>query len=295
MEKLTQSSKLSWRRDDFERRLAFPGERYLKVGALSSGVLALISTLLFYCAVFLAPECAAKATFLERGVTPYPIVFFGFWTFFLLWIKTRKIKLQRKPLQLPILPDDPNFVLTVATVDEVTRKISENAESPKDFLLYRRVVQTLAHLRNLGQVAEADALFRSQAERDENLSETSYALINGFLWAIPILGFIGTVLGLSAAIASFTSVLTASGEVSELTPALKQVTAGLSTAFETTFLALSVALTLQIFATFVRKSEEELLDDISDFCASNVVLKLRVDARPVNERNVSDVASPPTP
>ena len=57
------------------------------------------------------------------------------------------------------------------------------------------------------------------------------------------------------------------------------VRSGLSTAFETTFLALSVALSLQIFATFVRKSEEELLDDISDFCAANVVLKLRVEGR----------------
>lgn len=279
MKQDTQQRKLSWRRDDIERRLAFPGERYLKVGAFSSGSLALVATLLFYSAVFIAPDCAAKATFLERGFIPYPIVFLGFWTFALLWFKTRKIKLQRKPLQLPILPDDPDFILTVATVDDAMRKISENAESPKDFLLYRRVVQTLAHLRNLGQVAEVDALFRSQAERDENLSETSYALINGFLWAIPILGFIGTVLGLSSAIASFTGVLTASGEISELTPALKQVTSGLSTAFETTFLALSVALALQIFATFVRKSEEELLDDISDFCAANVVLKLRVDGR----------------
>lgn len=279
MKKDKSAAKLSWLRDDVERRLAFPGERYLKVGATSSGVMAVFASLIFYSAIFMLPDCAIKATFFERGVIPYFIVAFGFWTFFLLWLKTRKIKLQRKPLRLPILPDDPDFVLTVATVDMAMRKIAENAESPKDFLLYRRVVQTLAHLRNLGQVAEADALFRSQAERDENLSETSYALINGFLWAIPILGFIGTVLGLSAAIASFTSVLTSSGDVSELTPALKQVTAGLSTAFETTFLALTVALALQIFATFVRKSEEELLDEIADFCAANVVLKLRVESR----------------
>jgi len=279
MKQNSKPTKISWLRDDFERRLAFRGERYLKVGALSSGLLACCASLLFYSAVFIAPACAAKATFTERGFIPYPIVFLGFWTFFLLWIKTRKIKLQRKPLRLAILPDAPNFTLTVATVDEVTRKISENAESPKDFLLYRRVMQTLAHLRNLGQVSEADALFRSQAERDENLSDTSYALINGFLWAIPILGFIGTVLGLSSAIASFSDVLAASGDAAELKPALKQVTAGLSTAFETTFLALAVALALQIFATFVRKSEEELLDDISDFCATNVVLKLRVAVR----------------
>ena len=30
--------------------------------------------------------------------------------------------------------------------------------------------------------------------------ETSYSVINSFVWAIPVLGFIGTVLGLSQAI-----------------------------------------------------------------------------------------------
>ena len=57
--------------------------------------------------------------------------------------------------------------------------------------------------------------------------------------------------------------------MSELTPALKDVTAGLSTAFETTLVALSVALLLQLFATFVRKSEEELLDEIAEFCTTS--------------------------
>ena len=65
--------------------------------------------------------------------------------------------------------------------------------------------------------------------------------------------------------------------MSELTPALKDVTAGLSTAFETTLVALSVALLLQLFATFVRKSEEALLDEIAEFCTTNIVTKIRVE------------------
>ena len=57
------------------------------------------------------------------------------------------------------------------------------------------------------------------------------------------------------------------------------MTAGLSTAFETTLVALAVALTLQLFSTFVRKSEEELLDACSEFCTVNIVTKLRVRER----------------
>ena len=93
------------------------------------------------------------------------------------------------------------------------------------------------------------------------------------------MGFIGTVIGLSSAIGHFAGVLTATSDVAALTPALKDVTAGLSTAFETTLVAPAVALTLQLFSTFVRKSEEELLDACSEFCTVNIVTKLRVRER----------------
>jgi biopolymer transport protein ExbB/TolQ len=279
-EKIEAIRKLSWRRDDFERRLGFNGGRYTKVGALCSGLIALIFTVAYYVTLIFIPESAFTRMFTDRGWTPYAVVFLGFWTFCILFIKTRKIKLQRRPLELPILPVDPDFTLTVDTVDEVADTISKHAESPKDFIVYRRVVQTLSNLRNFGQISDADSLFRTQAEQDENASQTSYALVNGFLWAIPILGFIGTVIGLSQAIGSFTGVLTATSDISTLTPALKDVTAGLSTAFETTLVALAVALALQLFATFVHKSEEELLDACSEYCTVNVVTKLRVRERP---------------
>ncbi len=271
--------KLSWRRDDFERRLGFEGGRYTKVGALCSGLLAVVFSVAFYVVMIFVPESPVKSMFTERGWTTYAVVLLGFWTFFILLIKTRKIKLQRQPLTRPILPDDPDFTLTVDTVDGVADMIGKHAESPKDFLVYRRVVQTLSNLRNFGQVSDADAIFRTQADQDENMSQTSYALVNGFLWAIPILGFIGTVIGLSSAIGHFAGVLTATSDVAALTPALKDVTAGLSTAFETTLVALAVALALQLFSTFVHKSEEELLDACSEFCTVNIVTKLRVRER----------------
>ena len=278
-EQVSAKRKISWRRDDFERRFGFEGGRYTKVGSLCSFLMAAISSVLFYGVLALLPPSAFKSMFTERGWTTYAVVLLGFWTFYILFIKTRKIKLQRRPLNLPILPEESDFTLTVGTVDGVATILANNAESPKDFLVYRRIIQTLSNLRNFGQVADADAIFRSQAEQDENISESTYSLVSGFLWAIPILGFIGTVIGLSSAIGNFAGVLTASSDASELTPALKDVTAGLSTAFETTLVALAVALALQLLNTFVRKSEEEMLDACTEFCTQNIVMKLRLTDR----------------
>ena len=106
--------------------------------------------------------------------------------------------------------------------------------------------------------------------------DTSYALLQGFVWAIPVLGFIGTVLGLSEAIGQFSGVLGASKDVGQISAALKGVTAGLATAFDTTLVALLAALVVQLLMTVIRKNEEEFLDSAMDYGLKNVVGRLRI-------------------
>ena len=108
------------------------------------------------------------------------------------------------------------------------------------------------------------------------LSKQAIRLLRGFIWAIPILGFIGTVMGLSQAIGGFGSVLGNTDNMAEITAALQVVTAGLSIAFETTLIALVAALILQMLMTFLKKAEEEFLDACTDYCLRHVVSRLRI-------------------
>jgi len=57
----------------------------------------------------------------------------------------------------------------------------------------------------------------------------SYALLKVFLWALPILGFIGTVLGLSVAMSGFGA--TDLTDINALKGAVGSITSGLSSAF----------------------------------------------------------------
>lgn len=75
-------------------------------------------------------------------------------------------------------------------------------------------------------------ILRAQAENDEDQMESSYALVKGFIWAITVLGFIGTVLGLSQAIGSFGTVLVQSEGLKYLKTSLQQITSGLAVAFD---------------------------------------------------------------
>src|SRR5208282_1135590 len=93
-------------------------------------------------------------------------------------------------------------------------------------------------------------------------------------------GFIGTVLGLSLAIGRFTDTLRAGGDMTLIRSSLQSVTSGLATAFETTLIALTFTLFLQLAITFQQKNEMAFLDECNDYCHANIVSKLRLLEHP---------------
>jgi len=104
--------------------------------------------------------------------------------------------------------------------------------------------------------------------------DLDYTLVRFFIWAIPILGFIGTVAGIAFSVSEFSSFiqnLKGMEELSqEMKSALSGVTSGLSAAFNTTFLALILILPLMFFSNVLQKKEEELLLTIEEnFLHSN--------------------------
>ena len=90
-----------------------------------------------------------------------------------------------------------------------------------------------------------------------------------------VLCFIGTVIGLADAVGGFGSVVASGAGIEELKSALGGVTGGLSVAFETTLIALVLALIVQLAAKFVLNEEELFLDECADYCNRNIVAKMK--------------------
>jgi hypothetical protein len=82
-----------------------------------------------------------------------------------------------------------------------------------------------------------------------------YALLQNITWAIPILGFLGTVVGITMAIANVTP--------DQLDSALKEVTGGLAIAFDTTALALALSVVLVFTYYFVKRGEMQVLESVA--------------------------------
>ncbi|SFJ01995.1 MotA/TolQ/ExbB proton channel family protein [Planctomicrobium piriforme] len=254
----------------------FRGARFTRVNNFCSFLLAAIATSLFYGALVPLHATYFAEMFTQRGFVPYTIVALFFWSLAILILKIFKLRLQRQTLQFQIVPENPEFVLSPATVGEVTRRLYEFVDEPRQFILFNRIEIALANLRNLGRVGDLDEILRSQGEQDESTLETSYSVVNGFVWAIPVLGFIGTVEGLSQSIGGFGTVLSTTEDLSQIKSSLQLVTGGLAVAFETTLQGLVAALIVQMLLTMTKKKEEEFLDDCSEYCVRNVVGRLRL-------------------
>ncbi len=267
---------LSWERSDIERRVGFRAGKYTAVNNMLSFLIGLALTLCFYGVLSFFRETTIGAMFTQRGPTPYVMVMFFCWSLAILFIKNSKLRLQRQALNVDVIPQANDFVLSPATVQQVLDNTYVATDNPNHFLLFHRIHIALSNLKNIGRVADVDDILRSQADHEESIVETSYSLLRGFVWGIPILGFIGTVMGLSDAIGKFGAVLGETTDAGQITSALQGVTAGLSTAFETTLIALVAALIVQMLITFQKKGEEDFLDECTEYCLKNVVNRLRI-------------------
>jgi biopolymer transport protein ExbB/TolQ len=261
---------------DIEHRCGFNASAGTFANPVFSGLIAFVLTVLFYLLVTFLPSSYYTDLFLKRGPTQHAAVFLGFWCLTILLLKRHKLSLQRRALLYDAIPSTHHFVLSSQTADQVVAKLHENAADPERFVVYNRISVAISNLKNLGRVSDVDDMLRSIADRDESSQETSFGLLNGFLWAIPVLGFIGTVLGLGQSIASFSSLLDNQSDMSGIVASLTQVTAGLSTAFDTTLLALVIALVLQLWMTLQKTNEEQFLDDCSEYCMQQIVSRIKI-------------------
>lgn len=98
---------------------------------------------------------------------------------------------------------------------------------------------------------------------DREYMRSSFALPRFLVWAIPILGFIGTVLGISQGISNFSGAICNVDSAADISSTLKDtlplVTENLATAFDTTFLALILSIPLMLILTWIEKAEENYL------------------------------------
>ena len=280
MKMMSEKKMLDWHLGDIEQRFGFSGGKYTDVNTWFALLATALITGAFFIGLCHVPASVrsikAIAMILERGWTPYAMVALLVLALTILFIKWRKLAFQKKAFGVELIPVGNNFALTSETALDVIKTLSESVDDPKRFVLFNRIERALLNLKNVGNVSDVSEMLRAQAENDEGHMDSSYGILSGIIWVIPILGFIGTVVGLSGAIGGFGAVLNTDATVSSLRDSLAPVTSNLGIAFDTTFVALVLAMVIQMLMTFLRKQEEMFLDACRDYAHVNIISRLRM-------------------
>lgn len=118
------------------------------------------------------------------------------------------------------------------------------------------VVGTAAHIAALsGDAEKLDDGLRFLWRRHEE----SYLIPRYISWAVPVLGFIGTVLGISLAADGIRRIITSEAGLAGLSSELGAAISPLGIAFDTTLIALSLSLVLTLVLSLVQRGEERVL------------------------------------
>jgi biopolymer transport protein ExbB/TolQ len=211
--------------------------------------------------------------FFSGGWVNYMEFILFFWGLGILFLKIRKTRHQRDALLLDVLPDRLGRRINSSTVGKFIDHLYGLPEHLRDSMMVNHMRKGLELFEVRSNNSEVAALLDAQSAIDANKIGSSFALLKVFLWAIPILGFIGTVLGLSFAMAGFGAAdLT---DMDALKGAVTSITSGLATAFNTTLLGLILSMLLIFPMSSIQKMEEDTLNNIDAFC--NEVLLPRLD------------------
>lgn len=212
----------------------------------------------------------------ERGWVQHATLFLTFLAIGILVLKSVGLALQRRSLRWPAVPPEERSIdaENVARLLERAEQRSSASAVPgvaRSFWVARVAGLLRVHAARLEPTETASAAEKA-SEADADAVSASYSMVKVLVWAIPIVGFIGTVVGIGDAVVGFSDSLKHADQLDAIKGSLAKVTLGLSIAFDTTLLSLVTSIVVMLPMTYLQKAEERLTRDLDD--AATAVLGL---------------------
>lgn len=266
------------------------GPSSTSVSGWKSGLIGLVATVAVFLAILPVRETFVGELFYERGPVQLFIVLVTCWGLAMLAMKYRQVKRQISyaERELELIPLEIGVQITAGNVDQFLGHLGRLPHQQRLSILGRRIQGALEHFKSRNSVPEVQEYLSTQAEIDASGVDSGYTLLRAFIWVVPILGFIGTVTGISAAVAGLNTTLAEDGGA-QLMQALSMVTQGLATAFDTTFLALLMAIVLLFPTESLRKAEYGMLDRIEVFANESLLRRMSDERGPIDPEDLPQV------
>jgi biopolymer transport protein ExbB/TolQ len=151
---------------------------------------------------------------------------------------------------------------TVADCDNLLAQLAERHVLSETFIV-RRLHDALDFVRRTNSADTLEPHLRHLEEIESVRVNSAYAMVRIIIWAIPILGLLGTVIGITIAVANLNP--------ATLEESMTKVTHGLGVAFDHTATALSLTMLLMFTKSGVERLEDALLERVDERVSHELV------------------------
>ncbi|MAV34856.1 MAG: hypothetical protein CMJ59_05305 [Planctomycetaceae bacterium] len=139
-------------------------------------------------------------------------------------------------------------------------RLRELPQRARDSYLGMRLSSALELIDRKGTANGLDEDLKYLSDIDQGRQQESYSLVRIIIWATPMLGFLGTVIGITQALGNLDPVELANS----IQTAMQKLLDGLYVAFDTTALALSLSIVLMFVQFIVDRIESQLLAKVDE-------------------------------
>jgi biopolymer transport protein ExbB/TolQ len=192
-------------------------------------------------------------------------IILGFWAFGLALLKGLSLGRQRRQLDAGLLKVPAGFRILPGDVREYAHKLEQLPAAQRDLIPARTIRRALKRFGETANVQDAATTVHDYCESEASRLDAELSLIRFCVWAIPAVGFVGTVRGIGEALAGAQTALR--GDTSA-------VTSGLGVAFNSTFVALILSIALMYVIHELQLRQERLVLDtelhVDDTVISNL-------------------------
>ena len=183
------------------------------------------------------------------------------WAAFILLGRYLEVRRQRRAFDLELLSTDVGVCILPEDARLLQRRVEQRAARGGPYILANMIRLALGKYAVSRSGRDVSETVRTQADVDLGRLVSSMATVHYLAWAIPAIGFLGTVRGLAQ---------TMSVDLSKMEEAVRS----LNVAFDCTLVALALSLLLMFPLHSIQREEEALVIDCQQYCLEHLISRL---------------------
>ena len=184
------------------------------------------------------------------------------WALALMAYKANLTRQERQILNMNLIAIDSGTSILPEDCREYARPVQALTAVQQTLLLPRALLTGLHRFRSTRNIQDVATAIRGICESESDRLDSELAMIRYIAWAIPSIGFLGTVRGIGQALSQAHQA--AQGNIAG-------VTQSLGVAFNSTFVALLISILVMFLLHQLQLAQERLVQDAEAYCDNQLI------------------------